>query len=71
MANKVSYFIRQCELEAKYKFSTDIFTRGTLTERFRVSELVRKWQSHWLALTCYHLPGLMAFTYLGALFSET
>ncbi len=31
-----------CELETKYKFSTDIFTCGTLTECFRVSLSV-KW----------------------------
>ncbi len=38
MADKFSDFIRQCvNLEAKYKFSTDIFTRGTLTKRFSFS----------------------------------
>ncbi len=31
-----------CELEAKYKFSTDIFTHRTLTERFRASLSVKR-----------------------------
>ncbi len=42
MANQFRFYSPVCELEAKYKFSTDIFTRGTQTDRIRVSLSVKR-----------------------------